>query len=129
MLARFAERARGLDPEAFQAPEVSGIAGTSLTAVFSYDVARHLAQRRRDMQIDWEAIDQPDRMGPVLQQILPAIREDWPVEAHTPFEEWMRRALPRGQTDLQWLLPQTNSFLYESMELPLYWRLETAPHT
>jgi hypothetical protein len=74
ILSGFAQRTRGMDPEAFQAPEVSGIAGTSLTAVFSYDVARHLANRGRDVRIDWEAYDQPERMGPVLRHVLPWIR-------------------------------------------------------
>lgn len=132
MLRTFAQRTRGLDAEAFQSPEVSGIAGTTLTAVFTYDVARHLAARRRDVRIDWEAYEDPARMGPVLRHMLPMIAEDWPVEAHTPFEEWVRRAVPRGQTDLQWLLariPQPARERYDSMELPLYWRLDGAPHT
>jgi hypothetical protein len=133
MLRGFGKRTKELDAEAFQAPEVAGIAGTSLTAVFSYDVARHLAGRRRDVRIDWEAYAEPERMGPVLRHVLPAIGEDWPVEAHTPFERWVQTAVPRGQTDLQWLLSKLDSpyarELYESMEVPLYWRLEKAPHT
>ena len=38
-------RAAGLDLEPFAEPEVSGIAGTDMTAVFSFEVARSLVGR------------------------------------------------------------------------------------
>jgi len=127
MLADFGKRVEGLDAEAFQAPEVSGIAATSLTAVFSHGVARRLAERHPALRIDWEAYDTPDRMGSILRRIVPFAAEDWPVEAHPPFRRWFEAAA--GPKDLAWLLPKLDADSYDSMQLPLYWELRDAPHT
>jgi hypothetical protein len=122
---------------AFEAPEVSGIAGSSFTAVFSYEVARSLAARHRGVRIDWDAYDEPNRMGPVLRRLLPLTGDDWPVEAHTPFREWLRIAAPRGG-ELPWLLDRIarlpfdgrgRADFYDSMALPLYWEFGGDPHT
>src|ERR1022692_460199 len=89
ILFSFADRI-GDDLEPFEAPEVSGIAGTSLTAVFSYEVARRLAGRYpRAVEIAWDRYDEPDRMGNVVCRFLPMLQEDYPVEAHVPFQEWI----------------------------------------
>ena len=59
-LLRFAGRiatlqAAGGDLAPFEEPGVSGIAGTSLAAVFSYEFARRLALRHpRDLEIAWD---------------------------------------------------------------------------
>ena len=101
ILFSFAGRVTEL--EAFEAPEISGIAGTSLSAVFSYEVARRLAARHpRDLEIAWDRYDGIDRLGPVLRRFLPLLGEDWPVEAHVPYREWISAALPRGKSDLAW---------------------------
>ncbi len=141
ILYGFAERVRGLrknnsDLAAFESPEVSGIAGTSFSAVFSYEVARRLAARYpRSLDIDWDGYES-NRLGPVMRRFLPLLEEDWSVEAHVPYLDWIRSARPRGETDLGWLLerlaalPVTESEraeLYESLELPLLWRIEDAP--
>ena len=48
-------RAAGVDLGPFEEPEVSGIAGASLSAVFSYEFARRLALRHpRDLEIAWD---------------------------------------------------------------------------
>ena len=112
-----------LDP--FEAPEVAGIAGTSLTAVFSYEVARHLVKLDpRHIDIAWDRHDEQDRMGPVVRKLLPMMQEDWPVEAHVPFAEWIAAAHSKRQSDLQWLLAHvTDPDTYDSMRLPLTWRM------
>jgi hypothetical protein len=122
VLFRFAERGTVLSRDEFAAPEVSGIAGTSLTAVFSYAVARRLAAvDPADVEIAWDAIDAPDRMGAVLAKLLPMMREEWPVEAHVPFREWI------GARDaLRWLLERTEADEYDAMELPLTWNMGDA---
>jgi hypothetical protein len=86
-LFSFAQRVAELpDLSAFEDPAVSGIAGTSFSAVFSYEVATQLAARYpRHIDIDWENYDQADKLGPVLRRFLPLVAEDWPVEAHVPF--------------------------------------------
>src|SRR5436190_11582136 len=105
ILFSFAHRLVGVDPDPFEAPEVSGIAGTALTAVFSYEVAARLAALHpRDVEIGWDRYDEIDKLGPVLSRILPMLKEDWPVEAHVPFRQWIAAARRREPSDLLWLL-------------------------
>jgi hypothetical protein len=122
-------RASGRDLSLFEAPEVSGIAGTSFSAVFTYEVARRLAARHPNLEIDWEAYDQPDRVGPVARRFIPLVGEDWPVEAHTPFRRWLDAARPRGPNGLRFLLERIAALpldqrdradLYDSLQVPLY---------
>ncbi|MBZ5729032.1 MAG: hypothetical protein LAP87_29155 [Acidobacteriia bacterium] len=137
MLSSFAGRIAGLpaggDLSPFEEPEVSGIAGTSLSAVFSYEVARRLAARHpRSVEIAWDRYQEADKLGPTIRRFLPLVDEDWPVEAHVPFREWIAAARPRGRSDLAWLLarlaalplgPRERAELYERMEVPLTWRM------
>src|SRR5580692_10603783 len=55
ILFGFAERMRGVDPDAFDSPEVSGIAGTAVATNFSREFAVSLVRRHPGaIQIDWE---------------------------------------------------------------------------
>jgi len=134
LLFSFARRtAECPDLEPFEDPTVSGIAGTSLSAVFSFEVARRLhARYPRQIQIDWENYDRTDKFGPVLRRLLPLVEEDWPVEAHVAFRAWMDAAKPRGASELGWLLDRIERLplsardradLYESLELLLVWQI------
>ncbi len=135
ILFSFADRI-GDDLEPFEEPEVSGIAGTSLTAVFSYEVARRLAARYpRAIEIAWDRYDELDRMGNVIRRFLPMIDEDFPVEAHVPFQQWIAQAHDRGSSDLAWLLERLaaceagdrgRAELFESMQAPLTWRMRAS---
>ena len=113
------------DIDPFEEPEVSGIAGTSLTAVFSYEVACRLAELEpRNVEIAWDRYGEQDRLGPVVRKLLPMFNEDWPVEAHVPFGQWMAAAHPGGQSDLAWLLSRVDGAdAYDSMQIPLTWRV------
>ncbi|HMD69735.1 MAG TPA: hypothetical protein VKF41_00245 [Bryobacteraceae bacterium] len=127
ILFSFAGRVAEL--EAFEAPEISGIAGTSLSAVFSYEVARRLAARHpRNLEIAWDRYDNIDRLGPVLRRFLPLLGEDWPVEAHVPYRQWISAARPSGKSDLAWLLKllAAQPELFDTLELPLTWRIGNA---
>jgi hypothetical protein len=124
ILFSFAERVA--DSAAFEEPEISGIAGTSLTAVFSYEVARRLAARHpRDLEIGWDRYDGIDRLGPVLSRFLPLLGEDWPVEAHVPYRQWIAAAHRRGTTDLAWLLERlaAQPELFDTLDVPLTWHI------
>ena len=134
ILSSFAQRVGQLrDLTAFEEAEVSGIAGTSFSAVFSYEVARQLATRYpRDIEIDWRSYDTPEKLGPVLRRIVPLFAEDWPVEAHVPFRAWMDAARPPRSSALGWLLDRIAALplnardradLYESLDLLLLWRI------
>jgi hypothetical protein len=119
------------DLSAFEEPEVSGIAGTSMTAVFSFEVARRLAALHpRHIEIAWDRHDEPDRLGPVIRRFLPMVNEDWPVEAHVPFQQWMAGAHSRRTSDLAWLLSHvTSADSYDSLQLPLTWRMGSSAAT
>ncbi len=120
-------RAAGVDLEPFAEPEVSGIAGTDLTAVFSFEVARSLVKRHpRAIRLAWDAHDEIDRVGADAPHLAPLIREEWPVEAHVPFERWLAAARPRAEIELPWLLdrlraiaPERTAERYNAMGLPL----------
>ena len=121
------------DLSACEDAAVSGIEGTSFSAVFSYEVARQLlAHYPRDIEIDWENYDQAEKLGPVLRRFLPLVEEDWPVEAHVPFRAWIEAVRPLRSSALGWLLeriaclplsPCDQADLYESLDLLLVWRI------
>lgn len=123
----------GEAPEALEEPEVSGIAGTSVTAIFSYEAARSLAARHRgSIDIAWGDCPEPDRFGPLLAAIFPAAREEWPVEAHFPAREWIDRARKPDQTSLEWMLQRLERLdgprarraeLYDGARIMLHWRI------
>ena len=125
-------RAAGVDLSPFEDPKVSGIAGTSFSAVFSYEVARQLLARYPDgLTIDWENYERFDKLGPVLRRLLPLVEEDWPVEANVPYRTWIDAAVGAAP-ELGWLLdgiaalPLTardQADLYESLELLLIWQI------
>ncbi len=122
----FSFAGRVSDLPAFEEPEISGIAGTSLTAVFSYEVARRLAARHpRNLEIGWDRYDGIDRLGPVLSRFLPLLAEEWPVEAHVPYRQWISAARPRGTTDLAWLLERlaASPELFDTLDLPIAWHV------
>ena len=134
ILFSFADRvaqlqAAGADLSAFEESQISGIAGTSLTAVFSYEVARRLAARHpRNLEIGWDRYDGIDRLGPVLRRFLPLLTEDWPVEAHVPYRQWIAAARPRATSDLAWLLEHLSAQpeLFDTLDLPIAWRIGNA---
>src|SRR5579883_3328794 len=123
----------GNDDDAFAAPEVSGIAGTSINAVFSYEVACRLAALHpAEVEICWDCYDTIDRLGPVLRRFLPYFNEDWPVEAHPPYREWIAAARRNEPSGLIWLLdriaglrvpPRERAAIYDSLDLPLAWKM------
>jgi hypothetical protein len=128
-------RAAGADLSPLEDPEVSGIAGTAFSAVFSYPVACRLAARHPDIEIDWEAYDEPERSGPVARRFIPLLAEDWPVEAHLPFRRWLEAARPRGRNGLRFLLERIAALplderdrgdLYDSLQAPLRWSFPDA---
>ncbi|MBI4875339.1 MAG: hypothetical protein HY822_11965 [Acidobacteria bacterium] len=138
LLGGFARRVEALadsEREALEEPEVSGIAGTSLSAIFTYPVARWLAQAHPgEIEIDWERHEREARLGSALPRFVPLLAEDSLVEAHPPYTEWLEAA----GGNLAWLIRQLErsslpyerkAEVYDSMELPLRWRLGSGPST
>ena len=112
------------EPGAFDDPEISGIAGTMFSAVFSHEVARRLEARHgRAIAADWEGYEAPDSFGAALARRLPLFAEDWPVEAHVPYRQWL------GRRGLKWLVDNLDADTYEALHLPLAWKLGSSRAT
>jgi hypothetical protein len=115
----------------YEEAEVSGIAGTRLTAVFSYPVARHLAARHpASVSIDWERHEEADRFFSLLPELVPLLEDDAQVEAHVPWRDWLEEAAGGAANALPWLLAalerhepdeRRRAARYHALGLPLRW--------
>jgi hypothetical protein len=111
-------------------PEVSGIAGTSVTSNFSYKIVCWLVKKYpAQISIDWDWMESEDQLGATLPRFLPLLADDAMVEAHVPFREWLRSARGR-KSEIVWLIEQFESLefpykskaeLYESLKLHVTW--------
>src|SRR2546423_3124174 len=112
-------------------PEVSGIAGGSVTSNFSYAIVRWLvAKYPGQLSIDWGWFEDEDRFGGTMPRFLPLLEDDAMVEAHVPYREWLRAAKGRRR-ELVWLIDRFESLpfsvnakasLYDSLKLHITWR-------
>jgi hypothetical protein len=131
-------RNSGADMEAFDDERVSGIAGTTLTDTFTYEVASWLAGRfGDDLSALWDVDEQARPMAAALPQLLPLLDDDSLVEADTPFMTWMADAAGQ-RSEITWLLEQLGratepvsrrAQLYDSMRVTLQWQLGDSPAT
>jgi hypothetical protein len=114
----------GADLTPFEEPEVSGIAGTAFSAMFTYEITRWLAQHHpRAVEIDWYDYD-ASQLGPLLKRLHPCADEDLLVEANIPYLEWLRAAKRGRESDLRWLLSQIgNPELFAQAKLFVRWQL------
>ena len=130
-VARFA--AAGGDVEPFDRPEVSGIAGTSITTDYSFDVVRWLARRfPRRVRLAWEEHEDTDRLRALLPGFLPLLEEEALEDANVPYLDWLRAAQPDPRQDVAWLLrrieslplsPTDRAERYEALRVPIAWDL------
>jgi hypothetical protein len=112
-------------------PESSGIAGTTVTTNFSYEIVRWLvAKYPNQVAIDWEWFEDEDRFGATMPRFIPLLEEEAMVEAHTPYRTWVRAARGR-RNELVWLIERfehwqlpakTKAATYDSLKLHLIWR-------
>lgn len=112
------------------APEVSGIAGRSVTSNFSYALVRWLVARfPNQVSIDWDWFDSEDQFGTTMRRFLPLLAEDAMVEAHVPYREWLDCARGR-QNEVAWIIDRFESLrlndrqkaeLYDSLKLHVTW--------
>src|SRR5579862_9381208 len=102
-------RSAGADLTPLEEPDVSGIAATALSAQFTYEMTRWLAENHRGcVKVDWDDYD-PALLGPLLRRLHPFANEDLLVEANIPYMDWFRAAKPRTGSELLWLLSQIDS--------------------
>jgi hypothetical protein len=112
-------------------PEVSGIAGTTVTSNFSYAIVRWLvAKYPTQVSIDWDWFEEEDRFGVTMPRFMPLLEEEAMVEAHVPYRDWLRAAKGR-KNEVGWLIGQFGSLkvsenlkaeLYDSLKLHVTWR-------
>ena len=123
-------RRTGADLTPFEEPDVSGIAGTAFSALFTYDITRWLAERHpKAVEIDWDGYD-PALLGPLLNRLHPFADEDLLVEANIPYMDWFRAAKRQKGSDLRWLLSRIDSAeLFSQAKLFVRWHLGEAHST
>jgi hypothetical protein len=125
-------RRAGADLAPLEEPDVSGIAGTAFSALFTYEITRWLAEHHpRTVEIDWDGYDAA-LLGPLLRRLHPFANEDLLVEANIPYMDWFRAAKPKGGagSDLRWLLSKIDSAeLFAQAKLFVRWQLGEGPGT
>ena len=137
-LEGFPARVKRLAPAAARRLQDSGIAGTSLDYPFGYPMARWLARRfPRDVEILWEQFTEEERLQESLVLLLnPTEHDAFSDEGGLGWRRWLEVARAgRALTDLQVLLElfdranldaATRDWLFESLALPIGWRLHGA---
>ncbi len=112
------------DADALEYGDVSGLAGSGITAVFTAGLARHLIRRHPGaLSIHWEAWQTPERLIQVLPSLFPLSWDDLSVEAGVPYREWLEAV-----GGLQALMRCTSA-QYDALELPLRWDFGTSTAT
>jgi hypothetical protein len=123
-------RRAGTDLTPLEEPEVSGIAGTAFSALFTYEITRWLAENHpAAVEIDWDGYDAA-LLGPLLGRLHPFANEDLLVEANIPYTDWFRVAKRGGGSDLRWLLSKIDSAeLFAQAKIFVRWELGEGPGT
>jgi hypothetical protein len=119
-------------------PDVSGIAGTAFSALFTYDITRWLAEHHpKHVEIDWDGYDS-SLLGPILRRLHPWANEDLLVEANIPYMDWFRAAKRERGPDLDWLIarlealpipPADRAELFAQAKFAIRWQLDRASRT
>ena len=123
--------------EIFEDESVSGIAGTTITNTWTYQLAASLAARYpKTVSACWKVDERYRQMTTVLPLLLPVLADDSYVEADTPYLKWIEAAAGRKKSGLRWLvesfanlpLPsQTRTSLYDSLGVEVLWDLTGSP--
>jgi hypothetical protein len=130
-------RAANADMSVFDDFDTSGIAGTTMQDTLSFDVVRWLVRRiPRNVEIAWDDYwddYQSERArGSTWPRFIQLLEEDADVEANIPWLRWLDAARGR-ENPLPWLLRRfaqlpligrQRAELYDSLRLPVRWRLE-----
>ncbi|MBI2543817.1 MAG: hypothetical protein HYW16_01085, partial [Candidatus Rokubacteria bacterium] len=139
-LAGFAARVERLPATARQELHDSGIAGTTLDYPFGFPMTRWLAMRfPKDVEVAWRKFEGAERIDEALSFLVAHAEDDALSEGGLGWREWLRVAKGgRRLTALQLLLElveqaglseETRDWLFESLELPIQWRLRGASRT
>lgn len=123
-------REQDIDLTSLESPEVSGIAGLSVTDTFSYYIVRWLARTHpAQVELSWEWFEDENRLAQTWPRFMPLLEEDASVEANVPYREWLNAARS-GHSELSWLLggfdrlaktDKEKAELYDSQQLYVRW--------
>ena len=125
------------DMSPFDEFDTSGIAGTTMQDILSFDVARWLVRRiPRNVEIAWndywEDYQSERARGSTWPRFIPLLEEDADVEANIPWKSWLDAARGR-ENPLPWLIHRFGQIplpdrrraeVYDSLRLPIRWKLE-----
>jgi len=119
-----------IDISPLQHPEVSGIAGTSVTDTFGFYIVRWLLQRYpSQVATDWEWFEDENRLAETWPRFMPLLEEDAWIEANVPYRKWLAAAR-KGRSELAWLIERFNELpkpdreraeLYDSQQIYVRW--------
>jgi len=112
---------------------VSGIAGTTITNAWTYELASWLVERHgQAIHAEWDIDEQYRHMATILPQFMPLLSDDSYVEADTPYSRWMEAAAGDKENELEWLLRSFERLpisrldranLYDALGVNLAWDL------
>src|SRR5579864_8517736 len=129
-------RKAGADMDDFDPLEVSGIAGTTMQDALGFDLARWLVRRLPGkVAIAWNDLEEERALGAVWPHFMPLLEEDTLAEASIPWREWLEAAQGNRSGSPAWLLDRFAELplaeaekgrLYDSLRLPVRWRLENS---
>lgn len=137
-LAHTAARVHALAPAQRRRLDDTGMAGTTTRHAFAFGIARWLIANGENAEIDWESFEQPDRLDPLLRLSLTQAEADAFDSGEISTREWLAQARGGGQRGaLAWLAHPRGGerapagapddavvrLLYESLEIPVRWRL------
>lgn len=121
----------GVDLSPLAEADLSGIAGTSVSGVFSYPVVAWLAREHAgEITIDWDGYEDEARLAETLPRFLPLLEDETLVEAHFPYLDWLRSAAGSPIKALPWLIDRFSEMdatyerqaeLYNSLRLYPVW--------
>jgi len=120
-----------IDISPLQHPEVSGIAGTSVTDTFSFFIVRWLQQHfSSQVKIAWDWFENENRLAEIWPRFMPLLEEDALVEANVPYRKWLAAAR-KGRSELAWLIERFNELpkpdseraeLYNAQQIYVSWK-------
>jgi hypothetical protein len=123
-------RSHGVDLSALDDPEMSGIAGTSVTDTFSYSIVLWLLrQHPKQIAFYWDWFEDQYRLAETWPRFMPLLEDDSFVEANVPYVEWLRAAR-NGRTEVDWVVNRFEHLalsevekaeLYNSQKLYVRW--------
>lgn len=129
-------RESGVDLIAFDYIEYSGIAETTLSGTFSYEIVRWLVQNYpTSVGVDWERSERREGLGHTLPRFLPLLYEDSLVEANIPYLDWLHAAKGKDGRDLEWLVKRfertklsnkEKAEIFYALDLRIRWDLGTS---